>query len=179
MPMSDSAAPTARDARRHLQRRIDDQIAERSDEMYIGDRKTIRQLGRTAADPGVFGERPSQMNKLERLALSASTYGAIADYIKSQMGRDTETGEVWSRKFGGDLLGKLREHVKAASGDADTLLSSLDDPHVEGLQSEDEDLAETKDRLQQTIARRLRVGYAQAFVGHVVAEYNYQSSVEN
>ncbi len=176
MPMPDSPAFAARDARRQLQRRIDDQIAERSDEMYIDDRKAIEKLGRTAADPDVFGERPSQMNKLERLALSASTYGAIADYIKSQMGRDTNTGDVWSGGFGSDLLDKLRNHIEGAAEDAEALLGSLDDPHVEGLRSEDEDLSEAKDRLRQTIARRLRVGYAQAFVGHVVAEYNYQTS---
>jgi hypothetical protein len=176
--MPDSATLTPRDARRRLERLIDDQVAERSDAMYIRGRDTIEQLGRIAAEPDVFGDNQSQMNKLERMALSASTFGAIADYVKSQMGRDTNTGEAWrNRRFGRRLLDNLEEHAQSVSEDTEALLNALDDPLVQALQDREDDVEAARERLQKRIARRLRLGYAQAFVGHVVAQYSYKVSV--
>lgn len=172
--MPDTQSLTRRDARRQLRRLVDEQTALRSDKLYMSEREAIKQLGETAARENVFGEKKSQMNKLERQALGASTYGAIADYIKSQMGRDTNTGDAWSDSgFGEDLLTGLQATVRKVPGDAEALLEALDDHLLRALQREEEGEEAARRRLKQDIGRRLRVGYAQALVGHVVSEYNY------
>ena len=130
-----------------------------------------------AARKNVFGEKKSQMNKLERRATSASTYGAIADYIKSQMGRDTNTGEAWSDSgFGEQLLTGLQATISEAPSDAEALLQALDERLFRALRREDEGEEAARHRLKQDVGRRLRVGYAQALVAHVVSEYNYRVS---
>jgi hypothetical protein len=175
-----------------MKRLVDDQTAERSDEMYIQDREAIQELARSAA--GAFDDKDqpggkSQMNKLERVALSASTFGAIADYIKSQMGRDTKIGDAWSGRFGKVLLEKLHEHARSVPDDTEQLLSAMDDSLVARLSGDDgsagdegegkESSVAPPEAVRQTVARRLRLGYAQAFVGHVVAEHSYRISVRS
>jgi hypothetical protein len=177
---TDSATPTARSARRRLKRLIDDQTAERSDEMYVQDREAIQKLARSAVE--AFDDKKSQMNKLERMALSASTFGTIADYVKSQMGRDTETGDAWAEDFGETLLDKLDEHRRSVPNDTERLLSAMDGSLVAQLVGGEEENEEDSDgppeRIRRTVSRRLRLGYAQAFVGHVVAEYDYKVSIQ-
>lgn len=163
-----------RDARRQLERLIDEQIADRSDRLYVNQRRHIQGLATTALSAGL---EKSQMNKLERFALSASTFGAIADYVKSQTGRDTSTGEKWSNsEFGPNLLGALNATIDSVSEDAEALLSALNDRLHEALQQEEENPEEAHTRLRQEVSRRLRLGYAQSLVEHVVAHYSYESS---
>jgi len=173
--MSDSSPTAMRDARRQVERLIDEQIAECSDQLYVNQRRNIQDLATTALSAGL---EKSQMNKLERFALSASTFGAIADYVKSQTGRDTSTGEAWSDSgFGQDLLARLNATIGSVSEDVETLLGALDDRLRDTLQQEGESLEEAQTRLRRDVARRLRLGYAQALVEHVVAHYRYESSL--
>ncbi len=175
--MPDTQSLTRRDARRQLQRLVDEQTATYSDNLYMSERDSIKQLGKVAARKNVFGEKKSQMNKLERRSTSASTYGAIADYIKSQMGRDTNTGEAWSDSgFGEQLLTGLQATISEAPSDAEALLQALDERLFRALRREDEGKEAARHRLKQDVGRRLRVGYAQALVAHVVSEYNYRVS---
>lgn len=173
--MSDSAPTKTRDARRRLEQLIDEQIAERSDQLYVHQRRNIEGLAETALSAGL---EKSQMNKLERFALSASTFGAIADYAKSQTGRDTAVGETWADSgFGPDLLNGLNKGIQPVSEDAEALLSALDDRLRDALQQEGESDEETQTRLHREVSRRLRVGYARALIEHVVAHYSYEASL--
>lgn len=154
-----------REARRMLSRLIDEQVADRRDFYYTSrQHHDVRGIARAAVD--AFGDKKSQMNKLERVALSASTYATIANYIKSQLGRDTSTGKDWKRDdFGYRLLEELDGAAGAASGDANNIIDAVDKALKKAL--------DKSDLKKLDIARRLRVGYAQAFVGHVAAHYSY------
>jgi len=161
---------TTRDARRHLRRLIDEQVADRSDRMYIVDDFQVKQFGSEAA--GIFDK--SQMNGLERVALSASTFGEIANFIKSQVGRTTSAGEDWRTNGFGQRLHEMIHGrvVKTVEDDADDILSALEGPLHDALTS-----STSEEELSKQIARRLRLGYARAYVRHVVAHYTYESRV--
>ncbi|MFB6274109.1 MAG: hypothetical protein ABEL51_14560 [Salinibacter sp.] len=160
-------------ARRVVQRLIDEQVAKRSDIFFMNTKHyDVRELGQKAAD--AFGDQKSQMNALEQTALNASTFGDIIDYVKSQLGRTTQAGDDWrSNDFGYDLHEELVAVGDQADGHAENLLESLSEGVCRALQKQGESTGEFEKRLRQELARRLRVRYAQAYIGHVVAHYNY------
>ena len=175
--------PTPRDARRHLRRLIDEQIADRSDAMYLSRHYDVNDLGRVAA--GIFDK--TQMNGLERVALSASTFGEIANYIKSQCGRTTSIGKKWrevDRRTGdpfGRRLHKMLSDKVIGTVDANTkdlMKAAKKGKLLEALQREGEKKKDAKKRLKDEIGRQLRVGYAQAYISHIVSHYNYEKSFD-
>lgn len=174
---------TERDARRHLGRLIDEQIATRSDAMYLSRHYEINDLGRAAA--GIFDK--TQMNGLERVALSASTFGEIANYIKSQCGRTTSIGKKWremdrrsGKPFGQRLYEMLSRKVigTVASNTKDLMKAVKKGKLHEALRREDEKKRDATDRIEEEVSRQLRVGYAQAYISHVVSHYNYEKSMD-
>ena len=187
--MADTATDdvTPRRARRALQQLIDEHVADRSDTFFMNRRHyNVRALG--AAAKRTFEDRRSQMNGLERNALSASTFGEVANFIKSQLGRSTQAGEDWrGENFGYDLLAALEGDPEdpsdtgiagEAEGHAPKVLEALDDTFMDALQKEDESSRDVERRLEQEVERRLRLAYTREFIGHVVAHYKYLVSTE-
>lgn len=160
-------------ARRVLQRLIDEQVAKRSDIFFMNRKHyDVRELGQKAAN--AFGDQKSQMNALERTALNASTFGDIIDYVKSQLGRTTQAGDDWrSDDFGYDLHKELKTVGDQAEGHAENLLENLSEGVRTALRDQDESTRDFERRMTQELARRLRIRYAQAYIGHLVAHYNY------
>jgi len=185
--MADTDPVSPRRARRVLQQLIDEQIADRSDVFFMSrEHYNVRSIG--AAAKRTFKGEQSQMNGLERVALSATTFGEVANFIKSQLGRSTNVGEDWrGHRFGYDLLAALEGDpedpgdtgiVDEAEGHASKVFGALDDALIDALQEEDENTRDTERRLEQEIERRLRLGYTRAFIEHVVAHYKYLVSTE-
>ncbi len=187
--MTNTATNTVspRRARRALQQLIDEQVADRSDVFFMNRQHyNVRALG--AAARRTFGDERSQMNGLERTALSASTVGEVVNFIKSQLGRSTRAGENWrGQNFGYDLLAALEGDpedpsdtgiVDEAEGHAPKIFEALDDRFVSVLQTEDETSRDVERRLEQEIARRLRLAYTREYIGHIVAHYKYLVSTE-
>jgi hypothetical protein len=182
---TDDVSP--RRARRVLQQLIDEQVADRSDVFFMKrEYYNVRPLG--AAAKRTFGDQKSQMVGLNRVARSASTFGEVANFIKSQLGRSTSVGEDWrDHKFGYDLLATLEGDpekpddtgiVDEAEGHSSKVLDALDDVFINALQEEDESARDTERRLEQEVQRRLRLAYTREFIEHVVAHYKYLVSTE-
>jgi hypothetical protein len=159
-------------ARRVLQRLIDEKVAERSDVFFMNDAYEVKGLAERAAE--AFGTQKSQMNALEQTALGAATFGEIINYVKSQVGRSTQVGDQWRRNDIGSALHEEFQQVGDQAGShAEDLIEDLDGDILEALGKEDESNRDITRRLGRDLARRLRVRYAQALIGHVVAHYNY------
>lgn len=173
--MSDSKEITRSNAQRHVRRLIDEQIANRGDAMYLSRYYDVEHFGRRAAN--IFDK--SQMNGLERVALNASNYGEIANYIKSQVGRSTSIGEKWrTQGFGYDLYEKLSQNViGTVESNTSDVMDALENPIIDALKLGEESRKDAKDRLESEIEHQLRVGYAQTYISHVVAHYNYEYSL--
>jgi hypothetical protein len=171
-----SDALTERDARRHLRRLIDEQIADRSDAMYTSQHYAVEELGRLAAQ--IFDK--SQMNSLGRVALGASTFSEVANFIKSQCGRTTSTGEAWRED---DFGYRLYELISGkVTGPVESNTENIITAMKEGggwraLQQTDEKKDKFEKRLSDEISRSLRVGYAQAYISHMVAHFNFEKSL--
>ncbi|WP_022835011.1 hypothetical protein [Salisaeta longa] len=181
--MPDSKQPTYRDARQYLRRLIDEQIATRSDAMYMSKHYNVAELGESAAQ--IFDK--TQMNGLERLALSASTFSEIANFIKSQCGRTTSIGDDWreplprfGESFGPFLYKRLSEKVISTvdSNTNDVIDALKKGKLLKPLFHPDEKKKDGIKRLEEEISRQLRVGYTRAYISHVVAHYNYAKSFE-
>ena len=172
---SDTKEITRSNAQRHLRRLIDEQIAHRSDAMYLSRYYDVEHFGRKAA--GIFDK--TQMNGLERIALNASNYSEIANYIKSQMGRSTSIGEKWREGgFGADLYQKLsRNVIGTVESNTGDVMEALRNPVVDALAYASESRKQAKDRVEEEVEHQLRVGYAQAYISHVVAHFNYENSI--
>ena len=173
--MSDSKEITRSNAQRHVRRLIDEQIANRGDAMYLSTHYHVQYLGRTAAQ--IFDK--TQMNGLERVALNASNYSEIANYIKSQIGRSTNIGHKWRDKnFGYDLYKKLSQKViSTVESNTGDVMEALKNPIIDALKLGEESRKDAKDRLESEIEHQLRVGYARVYISHVVAHYNYEYSL--
>lgn len=182
--VSTDDALSPRRARRILQRLIDEDVAQRSDVFFMNDHYDIEALAEKAYQS--FGDEKSQINGLERTALSASTFGEVVNFVKSQMGRDTRIGRDWrANGFGAALLAVL---VGTPNDDADEglagegeghagrIVDSLDDAVREALQREDESKRDVERRLDQEVARRLRLAYAREYIDHLASHYKYLSS---
>lgn len=181
-PTDQSLSP--RRARRIVQRLVDEDVAERSDVFFMNDHYDVKGLAGKAYRS--FGDEKSQINGLERTALSASTFGEIVNFVKSQMGRDTQVGDDWrSNGFGEVLLEILigdrndpNDEGLAGEGEghagriADALASKVRD----ALQKDDESKRDFERRLKQELARRLRLAYAQEYIDHVASHYKYLTS---
>ena len=170
--MSDSKEITRSNAQRHVRRLIDEQIANRGDAMYLSRHYDVEHFGRRAAD--IFDK--TQMNGLERVALNASNYSEIANYIKSQVGRSTSIGKKWcDGDFGHDLYKILsRKVISTVESNTGDVMEALENPIIDALRLGDESRKDAKDRLESEIEHQLRVGYAQTYISHVVAHYNYE-----
>lgn len=159
-------------ARRVVQRLIDEKVAERSDVFYMNDAYDVTGLAERAAE--AFGTQKSQMNALEQTALNAATFGEIINYVKSQVGRSTRAGKQWRRQdIGAGLHDELERVGDQAESHAEDLIDGLDGDVQEALKEGDESSRDVTRRLERDLARRLRVRYAQALIGHIVAHYNY------
>ena len=174
---SDDSIPPKR-ARRIVQRLIDEDVAERSDVYFMSRRHyNVREIARAASRS--FKDERSQMNALERAALNASTFGDVMNYVKSQLGRSTTVGEKWrDHGFGYDLHKELTRLADEAEGHARKIREGLDSAVVSALQGGDESNRDVRRRLDQELARRLRVRYVQAYIGHLVAHYSYLISLD-
>jgi hypothetical protein len=164
-----------------VQRLIDEDVAQRSDVFFMNDHYDIEGLAEKAYQS--FGEEKSQINGLERTALSASTFGEVVNFVKSQMGRDTRTGDEWrSNGFGAALLAMLvgdrndaRDEGLAGEGEghAGRIIEALDESVRDVLQREDESTRDVERRLGQEVARRLRLAYAREYIDHLASHYKY------
>lgn len=185
--MASSSIPTdvelsPRRARRVVQRLIDEDVAQRSDVFFMkDDHYDIEGLAEKAYQS--FGEEKSQINGLERTALSASTFGEVVNFVKSQMGRDTQTGREWrSSGFGAALLVVLvgnrnDSHDEGLAGEgkghAKRIIDALDKSVRDVLQREDESTRDVERRLKQEVGRRLRLAYAREYIDHLASHYKY------
>lgn len=168
-------------ARRILQRLIDEDVAERSDVFFMNDHYDIEGLAEKAYQS--FGDEKSQVNGLEQTALSASTFGEIVNFVKSQMGRDTRTGHEWRNSgFGDELLAVLVGDRNDAGdeglagegeGHAGRIVDALDEGVRDALQRDDESKRDFERRLNQEVGRRLRLAYAREYIDHVASHYKY------
>lgn len=175
---------TPRRARRVVQRLVDQDVAERSDVFFMNPHYDIEGLARKAYRS--FGDEKSQINGLERTALSASTFGEVVNFVKSQMGRDTRVGDKWrTQGFGESMLAVLVG--RGTSGDglagegkghAGRIIDALDDGVRDALRGEDESKRDVERRLEQDLSRRLRLAYAQEYIGHVASHYKYLTSTQ-
>jgi hypothetical protein len=175
---------TPRRARRVVQRLVDQDVAERSDVFFMNSHYDIEGLARKAYRS--FGDEKSQINGLERTALSASTFGEVVNFVKSQMGRDTRVGDKWrTQGFGESMLAVLVG--RGTSGDglagegeghAGRIIEALDDSVQDALRREDESKRDVERRLKQEVKRRLRLAYAQEYIGHVASHYKYLTSTQ-
>lgn len=182
-PTTDQSLSPRR-ARRALRRLIDEDVAERSDVFFMNDHYDIKGLAEQAYRS--FGDEKSQINGLERTALSASTFGEVVNFVKSQMGRDTQVGRDWrSKGFGETLLEVLvgdRDDPNdeglsgEGEGHAGRIIDALDREVQDALQREGESSRDVKRRLEQEIARRLRLAYAQEYIDHMASHYKYLTS---
>jgi hypothetical protein len=172
-----------------VQRLVDDDVAERSDVFLLTPHYDTEGLAEQAYRS--FGDEKSQINGLERTALSASTFGEVVNFVKSQLGRPEGNGKMsvgdkWrANHFGYDLLAVLvgnREDpgddglAGEGEGHAGRIIDNLDKEVWQALQEEDESKRDVKRRLEQELERRLRLAYAQKYIDHVASHYKYLTS---
>jgi hypothetical protein len=176
--MPNTSIRTAEDARQVIQRRIDEDVDGRSDAYILYDNYQVKPLARAASD--CFGTdsngRPNrtQMRKLERVALSASTYSEIVNYVKSQAGRDTRTGEEWRhRGFAYDLHNQLEDVRSEAEGRAEKILDGIERALLKAYQQEGESKSDAEKRLSNWVRHEMRLRCVQRYVGHLAAEYAF------
>ena len=174
---------TARNARQAIQRRIDRDVDGRSDAYILYDNYQVERLARDAFNS--FGTdskgRPnrSQMRKLERVALSASTYSEIVNYVKSQAGRNTSTGEDWrSGSFAYNLHEQLEDVRREAEGRAKDLIDGIERAEIKAMQRQHEKKKEAEKRVENWIRHEMRLRCVQRYVSHLVAEYAFYISKE-
>lgn len=182
---------TPRRARRVVQRLVDQDVAERSDVFFMNSHYDIEGLARKAYRS--FGDEKSQINGLERTALSASTFGEVVNFVKSQMGRPQgdnrmSVGDKWrANDFGYDVLEILVGDSEdpndeglagEGKGHAGRIIDALDDRVRDALHGEDETKRDFERRLDQELSRRLRLAYAQEYIGHVASHYKYLTSTQ-
>jgi hypothetical protein len=61
------------------------------------------------------GRISTQVRNLQQMAMSATRFADVEDFVKNQMGRNAGAYQEW-RKVGDDILGQLGELRKAADG---------------------------------------------------------------
>jgi hypothetical protein len=167
MADSPTSAPVlaSEDARQVLRLREEKAIADRSDQFYLRESYGVRDLASKAYQS--FGGSRSPLRNLERVALSAVAFGDIIDFVKSQTGRSTKIGKKWQKNsFGPRLHDMLWERVREeAEEDAEQIFNELETPVREALE---EDGLSVRD-----LQRRLRLAYAQRYIQHLVAHFEY------
>lgn len=165
------------EARRVLQRLIDEVVASKSDAyLLVEDNYHIRALAETAHNnfqeekDGKVTTNRTQMRNLAQVALSALTFGDVVNFVKSQTGRATSVGDDWRKdEFGPRLHDVLWDTVREnAKGQADSIYKKLGGQVKKRLKDDDYD--------KQDLERELRLRLTRAYVRHLVAHFDFLAS---
>lgn len=173
-PSRDALTPSEAEA--IIRRRIDADIDQRADAFVLHPDYEVGRLAHRALISFSSGSaNRSQMRKLERVALTASAYTDIINYVKSQSGRSTRTGDEWRvGNFGMQLHDQLKSICQEAEGRASNLVDDVERRLLDCFTKEGERKKDAQKRLQTWAQHEMRLAYVQRYVRHLVAEYMYQ-----